>query len=143
MKKALYIVVALVILFGVYTTFSSKDVDIDRPVKIGIVLPLSGGAAFLGESAQKAAQLAIKDAGDGTVADAGNDACSYNCNANGTVKCSGRGEHEEGAREACVSTRQRDREVVAPLLTCPLLFLKRPLSRHQNVAFDALFLVLC
>ena len=59
------------------------------------------------------------------------------------VKCSGRGEHEEGAREACVSTRQRDREVVAPLLTCPLLFLKRPLSRHQNVAFDALFLVLC
>ncbi len=64
MKKTLYVVVALVILGGVYTTFLSKSVVTDQPVKIGIVLPLSGWAAFLGESSQKAAQLALKDAGD-------------------------------------------------------------------------------
>lgn len=64
MKKTLYVVAALVILAGIYTTFSSKNVATDKPVKIGVVLPLSGGAAFLGESAQRAALLALKDAGD-------------------------------------------------------------------------------
>lgn len=65
-KKTIGLVVAaLVIVIGLIWGFSgsSKAPQAGKEVKIGVILPLTGGAAFLGESAQKAAELALKDAG--------------------------------------------------------------------------------
>jgi branched-chain amino acid transport system substrate-binding protein len=53
------IAVVVVIILGLFSPKGSNE-----PVKIGIALPLTGPAAFLGESAQNAAKLAIKDAGN-------------------------------------------------------------------------------
>ncbi len=63
MKKTLYVIIGAIVVAGVYLMTPSQPTDMNTPVKIGVVLPLSGGAAFLGESAQKAALLALKDAG--------------------------------------------------------------------------------
>jgi branched-chain amino acid transport system substrate-binding protein len=65
MKKIIYGVLAIVVVGIISVGFINSDnIDDESPFKIGLVLPLSGGASFLGESAQKAAQLAIKDAGE-------------------------------------------------------------------------------
>ena len=65
-KNALkYIGIALVILIAVVSYNANDGRDQNKEtLKIGVVLPLTGGAGFLGESAQKAAQLALKDAGE-------------------------------------------------------------------------------
>jgi len=68
MKKILTILIALALIIGaavyIQKTDSKNDTKgTDEVVKIGLSLPLTGGVAFLGEPAQKAAQLALKDAG--------------------------------------------------------------------------------
>lgn len=68
MKKYLWIV-GLVILVAVsYVVFSQKTTSAPiaekQIIKIGLSLPLTGGVAFLGEPAKKAAELALKDAGN-------------------------------------------------------------------------------
>lgn len=61
-NKLVYIVViALVVLVSVGVLNREPE---GGEVNIGAILPLSGGAAFLGESSQKAALLALEDAGD-------------------------------------------------------------------------------
>lgn len=66
MKKYLWIVlVVAVIIIGalVLSSNSPTSVGEKQTVKIGLNLPLSGGVAFLGEPAKKAAELALKEAG--------------------------------------------------------------------------------
>ncbi|MEI6553695.1 MAG: ABC transporter substrate-binding protein, partial [bacterium] len=57
------IIVAIILLGASLSGVFSNKVDTTEPVKIGLSLPLTGGAAFLGESAKQAAELALKDAG--------------------------------------------------------------------------------
>lgn len=67
MKKKILIISAIVlILLIAWGIIASKPVNqAEKPtVKIGLNLPLSGGVAFLGEPAKKAAELALKDAGN-------------------------------------------------------------------------------
>lgn len=63
-KITKYIGIVLAIMFVVFV-FRSYDTRINtgETVKIGISLPLTGSIAFLGENQQKAAELALKDAG--------------------------------------------------------------------------------
>jgi len=62
-NKIIGIVVVLVVIIGGYMLFGNKTPAVAGTVKIGLSLPLTGGAAFLGESARNAAQLALSDAG--------------------------------------------------------------------------------
>lgn len=65
MKKKIIvgIVVVIILLVGSLFGASDKKVDNTEPLKIGLSLPLTGGAAVLGESAKQAAELALKDSG--------------------------------------------------------------------------------
>ncbi len=65
MKKYLWIVIVAIIIVATlgFSNRSSTPVGEKQTVKIGLNLPLSGGVAFLGEPAKKAAELALKDAG--------------------------------------------------------------------------------
>jgi ABC-type branched-subunit amino acid transport system substrate-binding protein len=64
MSKNVKIIVGIVILVLVILGISGFNKPVEQGVvKIGIDLPLTGGVAFLGEPAQKAAQMALKDAG--------------------------------------------------------------------------------
>lgn len=67
MKKKIIIgivVIAAILLISTLSGVFSKKPDTNEPIKIGLSLPLTGGAAFLGESAKQAAELALKDAGN-------------------------------------------------------------------------------
>jgi branched-chain amino acid transport system substrate-binding protein len=67
MKKYLGIILAIIVVIVGILIFSQKETKSQtsekQTVKIGLSLPLSGGVAFLGEPAKKAAELALKDAG--------------------------------------------------------------------------------
>lgn len=66
MKKYLWIVaIIVVIIIGAVALSNTSPTPVGekQTVKIGLNLPLSGGVAFLGEPAKKAAELALKDAG--------------------------------------------------------------------------------
>lgn len=62
MKKVLGVVVIVVMVIGVVFVMNAREHE-SEAVHIGIALPLSGPAAFLGESARQAAQMALEDAG--------------------------------------------------------------------------------
>ncbi len=66
-KKLIWIIVGVIVLvavvLGVTLSGGSKQPAERQTVKIGLALPLTGGAAFLGESARNAAQMALADAG--------------------------------------------------------------------------------
>jgi len=67
MKKYLWIVaVIVVIIIGALVLSKSSPTPIGekQTVKIGVMLPLTGPVAMLGEPSKKAAELALKDAGD-------------------------------------------------------------------------------
>lgn len=66
MKKYLSIIAIIVVIIIATVALSnpsSTPAGEKQTVKIGLSLPLSGGVAFLGEPAKKAAELALKDAG--------------------------------------------------------------------------------
>ena len=66
MKKYLSIIIIIaIIIIGavVYSHKSPTQAGEKQTVKIGLSLPLTGGVSFLGAPAQKAAELALKDAG--------------------------------------------------------------------------------
>ncbi|MEI7480053.1 MAG: ABC transporter substrate-binding protein [bacterium] len=52
-------IIAILVLIMVGYTASQKTID-NSPVKIGVVLPLSGDLAFIGEPAKKGAELALE-----------------------------------------------------------------------------------
>lgn len=60
MKKIIAgVIVIILIIVGIsYFNKNSKQTAVTEPIKIGVILPLSGDAAFLGESARNAAILA-------------------------------------------------------------------------------------
>ena len=62
-KLVVGIVVVALVLIGLFSGAFTQKADTKEPVKIGIALPLTGGAAFLGESEREAALLALKDIG--------------------------------------------------------------------------------
>jgi branched-chain amino acid transport system substrate-binding protein len=62
-KKIVIGLVVIVVLVGAFFVFSKSQDTSTQSMNIGIVLPLTGNAGFLGESAQKAAQMALEDAG--------------------------------------------------------------------------------
>lgn len=65
MKKIIGIIVVIAVLIGITSiSASNKDKTNESVIKIGLALPLTGNAAFLGEPSQKAAELALKDAGE-------------------------------------------------------------------------------
>lgn len=66
MNKKIIIGIILIILvvLGVSQYNSSQNSDDLSPVSMGLVLPLTGNAGFLGEAAQKAAQMALEDYGN-------------------------------------------------------------------------------
>jgi branched-chain amino acid transport system substrate-binding protein len=72
MNKSIKIILGIVILILVAWGLSSitknnnKPVGEKQTVKIGIILPLTGPVAMLGEPSKKAAELALKDAGTNT-----------------------------------------------------------------------------
>ena len=66
MKKKITIGIVAIVVILLIASISgafNKTQSSAEPVKIGIALPLTGGAAFLGESAKQAAQMALTDAG--------------------------------------------------------------------------------
>ena len=58
------VVVALLAVVVIKINNQNKPLTEKETVKIGLSLPLTGGVAFLGEPAKKAAELALKDAGN-------------------------------------------------------------------------------
>jgi branched-chain amino acid transport system substrate-binding protein len=67
MKKYLWIVaVIVVIIIGALALSNTSPTPVGekQTVKIGVILPLTGPVAMLGEPSKKAAELALKDAGD-------------------------------------------------------------------------------
>lgn len=70
MKKYLWILVVLVLVIVGFvavtknTTPAPISATEKQTIKIGLTLPLTGGVAFLGQPAKKAAELALKDAGN-------------------------------------------------------------------------------
>lgn len=66
MKKIISIVVIVVVVVGilVYGSIQKSNPSPQEVVKIGLALPLTGNLAFLGEPSRKAAELALKDAGN-------------------------------------------------------------------------------
>ncbi len=66
-KKIVIGLVIIVVAIGAFFALKTPQKSADtQPVKIGVVLPLTGNAGFLGEAAQKAAQMALEDAGKTT-----------------------------------------------------------------------------
>ena len=64
-KKIIWIVVAVILVGAIIYAYNPSAPVGDKPVvKIGITLPLTGNAAFLGESAKNAAELALKELGN-------------------------------------------------------------------------------
>lgn len=66
-NKKIYVAIVIVVLvvlgfMGLRNTDNKPENK--QTVKIGLSLPLTGGVAFLGEPAKKAAELALKDAGN-------------------------------------------------------------------------------
>lgn len=68
MKKYLWILGVVVVIMVGYFVLSQKTTSTSitqkQTIKIGLSLPLTGGVAFLGQPAKKAAELALKDAGN-------------------------------------------------------------------------------
>ncbi len=67
-KKTIWITVGVIVVVAViaivaFSSGSNKQPAVKQTVKIGLALPLTGGAAFLGESSRNAAQMALSDAG--------------------------------------------------------------------------------
>ncbi len=63
-KAILAIVAIALIVWGIVAIVEKPSTSSTKAtVKIGLVLPMTGNAGFLGESAQNAAELALKDAG--------------------------------------------------------------------------------
>lgn len=65
-KKLIWIIVVVIVTVVLAEALSgsvAKQPAERQTVKIGLALPLTGGAAFLGESARNAAQMALNDAG--------------------------------------------------------------------------------
>lgn len=60
MKKLIGVIVVIIIVVIVIATSGGKKGE-TGPIKIGFALPLSGGAAFIGEGMKHAAELALKD----------------------------------------------------------------------------------
>jgi branched-chain amino acid transport system substrate-binding protein len=64
-KKIVISLIVILVVIGAFFALKTSQTNTDtQPVKIGIVLPLTGNAGFLGEAAQKAAQMALEDAGN-------------------------------------------------------------------------------
>lgn len=57
---SLIVIIAIVIVLVISTTTRRDPVE-KQTIKIGFVLPLSGGASYLGEGMKRAAELALKD----------------------------------------------------------------------------------
>lgn len=63
-KIIIGVVVVIVLIVAFAGGFGNKTTNTQESVKIGLSLPLTGGAAFLGESAKQAAEMAVVDAGN-------------------------------------------------------------------------------
>ena len=57
-KIIIWVVVLAIVVWGGVKLLGTKEEKTNEPIKIGIILPLSGNAAALGESARNAAILA-------------------------------------------------------------------------------------
>lgn len=54
------IIVVALIIWGLVSVSNTKK-TVDQPIKIGIILPLSGNLAFIGEPAKKAAEFSLEN----------------------------------------------------------------------------------
>lgn len=64
MKKVIITIILVLTIIFISTSIVSKESSTEGELKIGLSLPLTGDVAFLGEPAQKAAKLALRNAGE-------------------------------------------------------------------------------
>jgi branched-chain amino acid transport system substrate-binding protein len=57
-KKMVWgIVIVAIIILGIYLTNKTPGADLNNPIKVGAVLPLTGGAAYFGEEVKKGMEV--------------------------------------------------------------------------------------
>lgn len=64
MKKIIWIIIAIIIIaviVGLIRSNKVEDVSVKKTIKIGVILPLTGDLAFLGEPAKKGAEMALEN----------------------------------------------------------------------------------
>ncbi len=62
-KNIVILVILVLVIWGGVKYFGEKEPEITEPIKIGVIVPLSGPAAIFGENAQKAILLAQEELG--------------------------------------------------------------------------------